>query len=135
MATTLRRLAERAENKSAPDVYGTGALIQDFENRVADMLAGLPGVQVNPATPQSAMFHLHIELARDRLIQAVADYAEQHDVVVAPKPRAIDETGNSICEISVGRSTMEHPPEFWLTHLRTCLAGCAGSETNGKVIS
>lgn len=68
------------------------------------------------------MFHLHIGLARDPLTQATTDYAAQHDVVVLPKPRAVDDNGHSVCEISVGRSTMEHPPEFWLEHLRAVLA-------------
>lgn len=101
----------------------------DYARNLGPMLASLPGVRVNPATPQSAMFHLHIELDRDTLIQAVADYTEQHDMVVLPKPRAIDESGNSICEISVGRSTMEHPPGFWLEHLRATLTNAACGKT------
>ena len=93
-----------------------------YARNLGPMLASLPGIRVNPATPQAAMFHLHIDIARDSLIQAVAEYAAEHDVVVLPKPRAIDEQGNSVCEISVGRSTMEHPPGFWLMHLRAALA-------------
>jgi len=57
------------------------------------------------------------------LIQAIDEYAAEHDVIVLPKPRAVDEQGNSICEISVGRSTMEHPPGFWFMHLRAVLVG------------
>ena len=87
-------------------------------------LASLAGVRVNPATPQAAMFHLHIDIDRDTLTQAIADYAKQHDVVVLPNPRAVDSVGHSICEISVGRSTMQHPPEFWLRHLRAALKNC-----------
>lgn len=102
----------------------------DYARKLGPMLASLPGVRVNPATPQSAMFHLHIERDRETLIQAVADYTERHDVVTLPKPRAIDENGNSICEISVGRKTMEYPAEFWLGHLRAVLANCGSTETN-----
>jgi len=123
--------APKAGRISSPDVYGEGALIEDFETRVADMLdkpAALTGVRVNPETPQTAMFHLHIELARDRLIQAVDEYAAEHDVIVLPKPRAVDESGSAVCEISVGRSTMEHPPRFWLAHLRAALTVDAPAE-------
>ena len=93
----------------------------DYARTLGSMLAGLPGVQVNPAMPQAAMFHLHIAIPREALTQAIADYAEQHDVIVLPKPRAVDELGSSICEISVGRSTMAHSPEFWLAHLGAAL--------------
>ncbi|MEX2499866.1 MAG: beta-eliminating lyase-related protein [Wenzhouxiangellaceae bacterium] len=94
-----------------------------YARELGPMLGSLPGVRTNPATPQTAMFHLHIDLARDRLTQAVADYAAANDVIVLPKPRATDEQGHSVCEISVGRSTMEHPPAFWLAHMRAALSG------------
>ena len=94
----------------------------DYARKLGPMLATLPAVRVNPARPQAAMFHLHIDLDRDQLIQAIEEYFAQHDVIVLPKPRAVDELGKSICEISVGRSTMAHPPEFWLTHLRAALS-------------
>lgn len=100
-----------------------------YARKLGPMLASLPGVRVNPATPQSAMFHLHIERDRETLIQAIVDYTEQHHVVVLPKPRAIDENCNSICEISVGRSTMEYPAEFWLDHLRAVLASCGSTKS------
>ena len=86
------------------------------------MLATLPGIRVNPDPPQSAMFHLHIDIDRERLLEATAEYARVHDVIVLPDPRAVDKHGCSICEISVGRSTMAHPPEFWRDHLRAALA-------------
>ncbi|MBL37271.1 MAG: threonine aldolase [Xanthomonadales bacterium] len=101
-----------------------------YARKLGPMLAGIPGVVTNPATPQSAMFHLHINRDRDALARAITDYAERHDVIVLPKPRAIDENGHGICEISVGRSTMEHPPEFWLAHLRAALADAASSQTD-----
>ncbi|RUO52769.1 threonine aldolase [Pseudidiomarina halophila] len=89
-----------------------------YARKLGPMLASVPGVRVNPATPQAAMFHLHIEADKEFLTQLISAYAEQHDVIVLAKPRAVDQEGNSICEISVGRSTMEQPPEFWLAHLR-----------------
>ncbi len=93
----------------------------DYARNLGPALASLPGVRVNPAMPQSAMFHLHVGLAPDALNQVIADYTERHDVIVLPKPRAVDDNGESICEISVGRSTMEHPPEFWRAHLGAAL--------------
>lgn len=89
-----------------------------YARKLGPMLASIPGVSVNPPTPQAAMFHLHIDADKAHLNQLISAYAEQHDVIVLAKPRAIDQQGNSICEISVGRSTMEYPPEFWLEHLR-----------------
>ncbi|MGQ4277267.1 threonine aldolase family protein [Pseudidiomarina sp. E22-M8] len=96
-----------------------------YAQKLGPLLASIPGVTVNPATPQAALFHLHIDAERQALNETIDAYAEQHEVVVLSKPRAIDEHGKSICEISVGRSTMEHSVEFWLEHLRTCLDNCS----------
>ena len=93
----------------------------DYAKELGPMLGALPCVQVNPGVPQSAMFHLHIDVDRDALIRAIDGYAEEHDVIVLPKPRAVDEDGRSICEISVGRSTMEHSPDFWREQLDAAL--------------
>jgi len=101
-----------------------------YARALGPMLATLDGVRVNPEPPQAAMFHLHIGLDREALIRATTDYARRHDVV-ALQPRATDEHGNSVCEISVGRSTMEHPPEFRLAHLAAALAGDIGRKTGG----
>lgn len=102
----------------------------DYARKLGPLLADLPGVHANPATPQAAMFHLHVNVAGSRLIRAIDDYAEQHDVIVLPKPRATDECGNAVCEISVGRSTMSHPPRFWLAHLRRCLTSCMSDQVS-----
>lgn len=118
-----------AEQGLADNLAGISKAV-GYARELGPMLASLPGVRVNPETPQTAMFHLHIERERDALIQAVDDYAAEHDVIVLPKPRAVDGQGNSICEISVGRSTMEHSPGFWLKHLRAALAAAAHGEAN-----
>jgi len=94
-----------------------------YAGKLGPLLATLPGIRVNPEPPQAAMFHLHIDIDRERLVEATADYAREHDVVVLPNPRAVDKDGHSVCEISVGRSTMAHPPEFWRHHLAAALAG------------
>lgn len=95
-----------------------------YARELGPMLGTLAGVRVNPATPQSAMFHLHIGVERQRLVEALADYGERHDVVALPNPRAVDGEGKSVCEIAVGRSTLAHPPEFWLAHVRSVLSEC-----------
>lgn len=100
-----------------PDAVG-------YARKLGPMLGTLDGVRVNPATPQSAMFHLHIDVERDRLVEVLADYAGRHDVIALPKPRAVDDDGNSVCEIAVGRSTLAQPPDFWLAHVSAVLSEC-----------
>ena len=112
--------AEQGLEDNLPSMADAVAYARDL----GPTLASLDAIRLNPATPQSAMFHLHINIDRDALTQAIADYAKQHDVVVLPNPRAVDSLGHSICEISVGRSTLQHPPEFWLRHLRAVLKSC-----------
>lgn len=92
-----------------------------YARKLGLLLATLPGVRVNPEPPQAAMFHLHIDIERDTLNETIDRYKQDHDVIVLPPPRAVDGQGHSICEISVGRSTMEHPPQFWLQHLGAAL--------------
>jgi threonine aldolase len=92
-----------------------------YARDLGPLLATIPGVQVNPDPPQAAMFHLHIPIDRDTVARAIDRYRRKHDVIVLPPPRATDRHGNSICEISVGRSTMAHPPGFWRRHLEAAL--------------
>lgn len=94
--------------------------VAQYAQELAPLLANIQGVTVNPAKPQAAMFHLHIAREQPALIQAVTRYAEQHGVVVLSLPRAY-ENGVSICEISLGRNALMHPPEFWAHHLQACL--------------
>jgi len=96
-----------------------------YAHSLGPLLATIPGVVVNPDPPQAAMFHLHIPIEREALLRTIDAYAREHDVIVLPPPRAIDRQGRSICEISVGRSTMAHPPAFWRRHLDRALAGRA----------
>ncbi|KFZ31054.1 threonine aldolase [Pseudidiomarina salinarum] len=92
-----------------------------YARHLGPLLGNVADVQVNPEAPQAAMFHLHIDRDPQVVIQAATGYAQQHGIVVLPLPRAT-ENGRSVCEISVGRRTMEQPPEFWQQHLRACLA-------------
>lgn len=91
-----------------------------YAKQLAPLFAMIEGVTVNPTTPQAAMFHLHIASEQNELIQAITNYAEQQGIVVLSLPRAC-ENGVSICEISLGRNALMHPPDFWAHHLQACL--------------
>ncbi|WP_258807685.1 low specificity L-threonine aldolase [Pseudidiomarina sp. CB1] len=92
-----------------------------FAQKLAPLLASIPGVKANPQQPQAAMFHLHIEAKEAELIEAVARHAEQESVLVLPLPRA-QQNGCCICEIPLGRNALQQPAQFWYEHLRACLA-------------
>lgn len=68
------------------------------------------------------MFHLHLAIEQDKLQHAVAVYQQKHRVQILGKVRSQDAQGRCVCEISVGRATMEHPVTFWVDHLKACLA-------------
>lgn len=91
-----------------------------YAQSLGPLLATIPSVQVNPEQPQGAMFHLHIGHDHAAVIAATERYVNKHGILVLPKPRNGDPS-YAVCEISVGRSTMAHPPEFWLKHLSACL--------------
>ncbi|WP_417666608.1 threonine aldolase family protein [Pseudidiomarina sp.] len=84
------------------------------------LLGSIDGVTVNPSEPQGAMFHLHIDRDEEALMQAITEYANTHRIIVLPLPRA-NKNGRCVCEISVGRRTMQQPTEFWHKHLSACL--------------
>lgn len=91
-----------------------------YAQTLGPLLATIPSVEVNPKQPQGAMFHLHIAHNHAAVIAATERYSKNEGILVLPKPRNSDPS-SSVCEISVGRSTMAHPPEFWLKHLAACL--------------
>ncbi|MFU8784117.1 threonine aldolase family protein [Aliidiomarina sp.] len=89
-------------------------------------LAEVAAVQVVPNPPQAAMFHLHIQMEREQLQQAIAAYAQEQGVEVLPKPRASyvrEGKPVQVCEIPVGRNAMQHPVAFWQQHLVALLQG------------
>lgn len=92
-----------------------------YAQRLAAALTGIRGIRIHPNPPQAAMFHLHIPLSQQQLVEAVVAYAEQHGVLLLPPPRS-HRQGVSCCEITVGTATMAHGPQFWLQHLQQCLA-------------
>ncbi|WP_258239701.1 threonine aldolase family protein [Pseudidiomarina homiensis] len=91
-----------------------------FAQKLAPLLASIPGVSVNPEQPQAAMFHLHIDADEAALIEVVTRYAEQEGVVVLPLPRA-QHNGRCVCEITLGRNALQQSASFWHEHLRACL--------------
>jgi len=91
-----------------------------YAQRLAAALTAISPIHINPNPPQAAMFHLHIPLSAEQLLQAVVDYAEQHGVLLLPPPRS-HQQGYSCCEITIGTATMAHAPQFWLQHLQQCL--------------
>lgn len=92
-----------------------------YARELGPLLGSVDGVTVNPSEPQGAMFHLHIDCDEELLMQAITEYANAHGIIVLPLPRA-NKTGQCVCEISVGRRTMQQPTEFWYKHLSACLA-------------
>ena len=92
-----------------------------YAQRLAAALSEINGITINPNPPQAAMFHLHIPLPMQQLLEAVVTYAEQHGVLLLPPARS-HQHGYSCCEITVGTATMAHGPQFWAQHVQQCLA-------------
>lgn len=74
-------------------------------------------VSLTPKVPQASMFHIQFDCSPLILTQRIVDYAQLHNVIPLPLPRP-NPDGTCFCEISVGESTISHPPEFWLTHIQ-----------------
>lgn len=91
-----------------------------YARELSGMLQAIDGISVNPQPAHAAMFHLHIACEPAELVQAVTDYANQHQVMILPEPRAV-QSGCSVCEISVGRNALKHQPTFWRDHIMACL--------------
>lgn len=98
-----------------------------YAQRLAGALNAISAITINPNPPQAAMFHLHIPLLAEQLLQLVVNYAEQHGVLLLPPPRS-EQQGYSCCEITIGTATMAHAPQFWLQHMQQCLASVLNSQ-------
>jgi len=77
-------------------------------------------MHINPKPPQTAMFHLHLNIAPQKLVAAVSAYAEAHKILLLPVPRAVQD-GYAVCELPIGRHAMQKPAEFWVHHLKQLL--------------
>ncbi|RUO38152.1 threonine aldolase [Aliidiomarina shirensis] len=93
----------------------------NYARELASAFAEMPNIRINPAEPQVAMFHLHIQADKQRLLHAIQAYSDAHHVEVLPTPRA-EADGWQICEIPVGRNAMAKPVAFWQAHLKQLLA-------------
>ncbi|MEX1221688.1 MAG: beta-eliminating lyase-related protein [Idiomarina sp.] len=91
-----------------------------YAAELSRLLQTIDGVRVNPAPAQTAMFHLHIACDPEQLLQAVIGYANQHQVIILPEPRAVEDN-YSVCEITIGRNAMQQQARFWHEHMRNCL--------------
>lgn len=91
-----------------------------YARELGQLLEPLAGVTVNPASPQTAMFHLHVQGPIAEVLTRTARYAERTGIVVLPEPRA-EQAGCSICEINIGPQAMEQSPQFWAQHLQEML--------------
>ncbi|RUO28805.1 threonine aldolase [Aliidiomarina sedimenti] len=87
---------------------------------LAPALAEIEGIELIPAEPQCAMFHIRIELPPSQLMTQVIAYARQHDVLMLPMPRQHG-ANHCVFEISVGRNALAQPVEFWQSHMRNLL--------------
>lgn len=92
----------------------------NYTRALVDVLRPL-NVSILPEQPQASMFHLKIALPPEQLAQKIVQYAENTGVVALPLPREGDEH-SCTCEISVGDNALAKSPEFWLQHIKACLA-------------
>lgn len=97
----------------------------DYARELAAALTQLDGVEVNPTTPQAAMFHLTVAMPPAKLMQRVAQYAQQSGVMLLPKPRNSlhprDSVNGSYFELSIGRNALAKPVDFWQSHFQAML--------------
>jgi len=70
--------------------------------QVAEVLAALPGVRVNPRRPQANMFHLHVEAPAEALNAARDAIAEEERAWLFGAARPMDVQGFSAIELTVG---------------------------------
>lgn len=92
-----------------------------YARELANALATIDGVKINPNQVQCAMFHLHIAATVQQVESVRECYIASQDIEVLPRPRATV-NGHSVCEITVGCNALSKPVEFWLAHMRACLA-------------
>jgi threonine aldolase len=69
---------------------------------LAQGLAGVPGIRVNPATPQANMLHVFFDAPREAIVRRRDEIAESGGVWVISDPRPADVPGWCAAEIYVG---------------------------------
>jgi threonine aldolase len=67
-----------------------------------EVLRGFPLLQVNPGSPQANMLHIHVPLARERLLDLRKRIADQHGVWLLNRVAHAQMPGHSYTECYVG---------------------------------
>ncbi|RTE86926.1 MULTISPECIES: low specificity L-threonine aldolase [Gammaproteobacteria] len=91
-----------------------------YAKELAQALNTVPNVEVLPAVPQAAMFHLIVDADEPELMAKMVEQLEASHVQVLPLPRE-KKNGSLIFEIPVGRAAMSKPVKFWHQHLAQLL--------------
>jgi len=79
---------------------------------IAAALSDVPTVRVVPDPPQTPMMHLLLSTTADAYAAAAKRLAEENGFWVWPWAAATGDPAVVRCELSVGRATMRHKPEF-----------------------
>jgi threonine aldolase len=74
----------------------------DHARQIAQRLARLPGVRVQPDPPQTNLFHVYLPVPGERLIDASAAIAQERKIAFLLRARACDVPGYASVELSIG---------------------------------
>jgi len=81
---------------------GRMAAYRDQARRVARCLGALPGVRLASEPPQVNLFHAHLPLDGERLVEACVELARREKVALFTHTRACDVPGVASVEVSIG---------------------------------
>jgi len=93
---------------------------------LAAALATLDGVEVVPDPPQTPLFHIHLDGARDALVDAALTVAEERKVFLFADPSSTLTPGRQRHEAMVGEVTLQLPPDEVRDLYAEILARAAG---------
>lgn len=87
---------------------------------LAEALAGVPGLRVNPAKPHTNMLHLYIDAPAEQVLERRDEIARREGVWVIGRARPAEAPGWGVAEIYVGDTLVEQenaPVVAWLGQL------------------
>jgi threonine aldolase len=90
---------------------------------VAAAIAELRTVRVVPDPPQTPMMHLLLSVSAERYRENAKRLTEETGLWVTPEATATGDPAVVRTELSVGRATLRHPPEFIAGTLAALTAG------------
>jgi threonine aldolase len=70
------------------------------------------GFKITPELPPTNLFHLHLPVEPEALVEHAIAFSEQHDVFIMPMPRAVKDD-HSVMEFSLGRAIQQQSREQW----------------------